>query len=105
VCWQLISEEAKPLSKLVSEIDRYHRIPETNSTVADIKAKLEQLEEIYRNKGAQLDLLDGLTISYPDWWANIRPSNTEPLLRLNIEAAGEALLDEKRRELLAIIRG
>lgn len=105
VCWQLISEEAKPLSRLVAEIDRYHRIPETNSTVADIKAKLEQLEEVYRNKGAQLDRLDGLTISYPDWWANVRPSNTEPLLRLNIEAAGEALLDEKRRELLAIIRG
>jgi len=104
VCWQLISEEAKPLSQLVAGIDHYFRIPETNSTVSDIKAKLEQLEEVYRNKGAQLDLLDGLTISYPDWWANIRPSNTEPLLRLNIEANGEALLEEKRRELLSIIR-
>jgi phosphomannomutase len=89
----------------VAEIDHYVRIPETNSTVGNIKAKLEQLEEIYRSKGAQVDLLDGLTISYPDWWANIRPSNTEPLLRLNIEANGEALLEEKRQELLHIIRG
>ncbi|MDI6739306.1 MAG: phosphomannomutase/phosphoglucomutase [Candidatus Edwardsbacteria bacterium] len=104
VCWQLISEESKPLSTLVAEVDPYVRIPETNSTVADNKAKLDQLEEVYKLKGAKLDRLDGLTISYPDWWANVRPSNTEPLLRLNIEATNQALLMEKRQELLTIIR-
>ena len=104
VCWQLISEENKPLSQLVAEIDPYCRIPETNSTVKDIPGKLTELETIYQAKGAQLDKLDGLTISYKDWWANIRPSNTEPLLRLNIEANDNKLLEEKRDELLAVIR-
>jgi phosphomannomutase len=105
VCWQLISEENKPLSQLVDEIDHYVRIPETNSTVKDIPGKLTELEKIYAAKGAQLDHLDGLTISYPSWWANIRPSNTEPLLRLNVEAESQALLDEKVKELLQVIRG
>ena len=86
ICWQLISEENKPLSELVAEIDPYYRIHETNSTIADIPGKLDQLGNIYKNKGAALDHLDGLTISYNDRWANIRPSNTEPLLRLNVEA-------------------
>jgi phosphomannomutase len=104
VCWQLISEESKPLSRLVAEIDPYYRISETNSRVEDIPAKLEELERIYGNKGAVLDRLDGLTVSYRDWWANIRPSNTEPLLRLNVEANSRALLDDKSAELLNIIR-
>lgn len=104
VCWQLLSEENKPLSQLVAEIDPYVRIPETNSTVADIPKKLQELEAIYSKKGAELDKLDGLTISYPDWWANVRPSNTEPLLRLNVEARDKSLLEEKSRELLEIIR-
>jgi phosphomannomutase len=104
VCWQLISEENKPLSQLVAEIDPYVRIPETNSTVADIPGKLAELEKIYVGKGAELDKLDGLTVSYPDWWANIRPSNTEPLLRLNVEARSQDLLDEKTKELLQVIR-
>lgn len=104
VCWQLISEESKPLSQLVAEIDPYYRISETNSRVEDIPAKLDELEGIYSNKGAALDRLDGLTISYRDWWANIRPSNTEPLLRLNVEANSQVLLDDKSSELLKIIR-
>ncbi len=104
VCWQIMSEENKPLSSLVAEVDPYVRIPETNSTVTDIPGKLRQLEEIYSQKGAELDKLDGLTISYPDWWANVRPSNTEPLLRLNVEAREEKLLEEKSRELLEMIR-
>ncbi|MDQ7797331.1 MAG: phosphomannomutase/phosphoglucomutase [Candidatus Edwardsbacteria bacterium] len=104
VCWQLISEEGKPLSELVAEIDPYHRISETNSQVEDIPAKLAELESIYQNKGAELDHLDGLTVSYKDWWANIRPSNTEPLLRLNVEANSRALLEDKTAELLNIIR-
>jgi len=105
VCWQLISEEDKPLSRLVAEVDPYVRIPETNSRVNDIPGKLAELEAIYSQKGAELDKLDGLTISYPDWWANVRPSNTEPLLRLNVEARDRDLLEEKSKELLEIIRG
>ncbi len=103
ICWQLMSEEKKPLSELVADIDPYYRIHETNSTVANIPGKLMELENIYKNKEAMLDHLDGLTISYNDWWANIRPSNTEPLLRLNVEAKSKALLDEKKSELLKII--
>jgi phosphomannomutase len=104
VCWQLLSEENKPLSQLVAEVDRYVRIPETNSTVADIPKKLAELETIYAKQGAELDKLDGLTISYPDWWANVRPSNTEPLIRLNIEAVDQNILEMKRDELLKVIR-
>jgi phosphomannomutase len=105
VCWQLLSEENKPLSQLVAEVDPYVRIPETNSTVSDIPKKLQELEAIYAKQGAELDKLDGLTISYPEWWANVRPSNTEPLLRLNVEAKEKKLLEEKSGELLKIIRG
>jgi len=104
VCWQLLSEENKPLSALVAEVDPYFRIPETNSTVSDIPKKLQELEAIYSKQGAELDKLDGLTVSYPDWWANVRPSNTEPLLRLNVEARDKKLLDEKSGELLKVIR-
>jgi phosphomannomutase len=70
--------------------------------VANIPAKLDELKRRYSD--GQLDELDGITISYPNWWFNVRPSNTEPLLRLNVEADDERLMEQKRDEVLGVIR-
>ena len=103
VVLELVSREGKPLSELLRPLDRRFRSGEINSRVADVPKKLEQIVAAYPD--AQVDYLDGVTISYPDWWCNIRPSNTEPLLRLNVEADDAALLARKRDEVLALIRG
>ena len=102
VVLELISRENKPVSELLRPLDRRFRSGEINSRVADIPRKLAELERTYGD--AEIDHLDGVTISYPDWWANVRPSNTEPLLRLNVEADTPDLLAAKRDELLQLIR-
>ncbi|MBV8459736.1 MAG: phosphomannomutase/phosphoglucomutase [Candidatus Eremiobacteraeota bacterium] len=99
----LVSDEGKPLSELLAPLDRRHRSGEINSEVGDIKAKLAQIERRYADAQA-IDHLDGVTIQYDDWWFNVRPSNTEPLLRLNVEADTPELLASKRDEVLALIR-
>ena len=99
---ELLSEENKKVSELVGEIDLYFRSGEINSKVEDIPQKLKEIEKNY-SKG-KLDHLDGLTVEFPDWWFNLRPSNTEPLLRLNVEADSPELLQEKTQELLSLIR-
>jgi phosphomannomutase len=100
---ELVSREGKPVSDLLRPLDRRVRSGEINSRVRDAGAKLAELEKLYAKTGS-IDHLDGVTISYPTWWANIRPSNTEPLLRLNVEADDPATLAAKRDELLAVIR-
>ncbi|QQR78847.1 MAG: phosphomannomutase/phosphoglucomutase [Candidatus Moraniibacteriota bacterium] len=99
----LMAETGRTLSELVGELRRYVHSGEINSEVEDKDAVLMRLREKYAD-GKQHDL-DGLKIEYPDWWFNVRPSNTEPLLRLTMEADTEAHMIEKRDELLAIIRG
>jgi phosphomannomutase len=95
-----------PLSALVAEYDRYAGSGEINSTVADQKARLAAIRTAYEGQdGITLDELDGLTVSAADWWFNVRPSNTEPLLRLNAEARDEATMTKVRDEVLGIIRG
>jgi phosphomannomutase len=100
---ELLSRESKPVSELLRPIDSRFRSGEINSRVDDIPAKLAQLEERYRDAD-EIDHLDGVTIQYPDWWYNVRPSNTEPLLRLNVEADDPELLARKTAELLDFIR-
>lgn len=99
----LMAETGRTLSELVSELRRYVHSGEINSEVEDKDAVLMRLREKYAD-GKQHDL-DGLKVEYPDWWFNVRPSNTEPLLRLNCEANTEALMIDRRSELLALIRG
>ncbi|MDG5802146.1 phosphomannomutase/phosphoglucomutase [Streptomyces ossamyceticus] len=95
-----------PLSGLVAEYDRYVGSGEINSTVADQTARLAAVRAAYAGQGGlTLDELDGLTVSSADWWFNVRPSNTEPLLRLNAEARDEGTMAKLRDEVLAIIRG
>lgn len=103
VCTEFLSIENKPLSELVATMDHYYRSGEINSYVEDIPAKLWKLEEVFSLGGA-LDHLDGLTIDYGDWWFNVRGSNTEPLMRLNIEAEDPDVLEEKKEKLLTVIR-
>ncbi|MER6083522.1 phosphomannomutase/phosphoglucomutase [Streptomyces sp. NPDC001833] len=94
-----------PLSALVAQYDRYTGSGEINSTVADQQASLAAIRAAYGDRDdVTLDDLDGLTVTAADWWFNVRPSNTEPLLRLNAEARDEATMTKLRDEVLAIIR-
>jgi len=102
---ELVSIEGKPLSELLKPLDKGVRSGEINSVVSDVQGKLRALEEQFGKNAQSVDHLDGITVDYGDWWFNVRPSNTEPLLRLNIEANNRALMEQKRDELLAFIRG
>ncbi|MER6066883.1 phosphomannomutase/phosphoglucomutase [Streptomyces sp. NPDC001792] len=94
-----------PLSALVAQYDRYTGSGEINSTVADQSARLAAIRSVYEDRAdVTLDDLDGLTVAAADWWFNVRPSNTEPLLRLNAEAKDPATMTKIRDEALAIIR-
>lgn len=94
-----------PLSSLVAQYDRYVGSGEINSTVADQTDRMAAVRAAYEGReGVRLDELDGLTITTSDWWFNVRPSNTEPLLRLNAEARDEATMAKIRDEVLAVIR-
>ncbi|MGY6020137.1 phosphomannomutase/phosphoglucomutase [Streptomyces spinosirectus] len=97
--------QAGTLSALTAEYDRYVGSGEINSTVADQAARLAAIRAAYgAREDVILDELDGLTVSSADWWFNVRPSNTEPLLRLNAEARDEVTMTKIRDEVLAIIR-
>ncbi|GGQ02774.1 phosphomannomutase/phosphoglucomutase [Streptomyces roseolilacinus] len=93
------------LSALVAEYDRYAASGEINSTVADQAASTAAVRAAFASRdGVTTDELDGLTIGGDGWWFNLRPSNTEPLLRLNVEARDEATMAEVRDEVLALVR-
>ncbi len=102
VCLELMSEEGRELHDLIAEINPYHRSGEINSRVESASATIEKVAEAFTD--GQQDRVDGLTVQYDDYWFNLRPSNTEPLLRLNIEADSLELLKEKTDNLLSIIR-
>lgn len=102
VALEELSIAAVPLSELLRPFRRYHASGEVNSLVADQVAAIERIAAIY-DDGRQ-DRTDGLTVEFDDWWFNVRPSNTEPLLRLNVEARTEELLEEKTAAVLDLIR-
>jgi phosphomannomutase len=101
---ELVSQSGRPVSALVREIDTRYRSGEINSRVSDQQGRMAAIEEHYSAEGAQIDQLDGITISFPTWWANVRPSNTEPLLRLNLEADSREEMERRRDEVLQLIR-
>ncbi|MFI9117720.1 phosphomannomutase/phosphoglucomutase [Streptomyces venezuelae] len=92
------------LSGLVAAYDRYASSGEINSTVADQTASAAKVRAAYEGADVTLDELDGLTVSAEDWWFNLRASNTEPLLRLNVEARDAATMAKVRDEVLALVR-
>ena len=100
----VLASEGKPLSQLVAPLRRYAASGEINRRVDDIPGLLAAIEAEHRD-APEVSHLDGLLVRYPDWWFNLRPSNTEPLLRLNLEASNESLMTEKRDALLARIGG
>jgi phosphomannomutase len=100
---QLLSEARDPLSVLLAPFIRYFDSGEINSEVDDKQARIEAVATSLADGRA--DRLDGLTVEFEDWWCNVRPSNTEPLLRLNVEAGTAELLQDKTAAVLAIIRG
>jgi phosphomannomutase len=98
-----MSSSGQPLSGLLAPFRRYVASGEINSVVDDQAGPIEAIAKHFA-EGRQ-DRTDGLTVEFPDWWANVRASNTEPLLRLNVEARTQPLLEERTGELLALIRG
>jgi phosphomannomutase len=102
---ELVSKRGKPLSELLRPYrERYFITGEINTSVDDVPLKLQELKEHFAREG-EISHLDGISITAADWHMNVRPSNTEPLLRLNLEALEPELMERKRDEALAVIRG
>ena len=102
-CLAALGSQDRPLSELLAEYDRYAASGEINSTVADQAGRVAAVRQAYAD--LEQDELDGLTVSSPQgWWFNVRASNTEPLLRLNVEAPDDAAMIRVRDEVLALIR-
>jgi phosphomannomutase len=100
-----LGETTTTMSELLAPYIRYFASGEINSKVADTKAATELVENSYTSEKLTIDHLDGLTVNGDTWWFNLRPSNTEPLLRLNVEASTQAQMESVRDEVLALIRG
>ena len=101
-CLEVFSEDAKPVSEIIAPIDTRFRSGEINTRVADASATMDEI--VARHPDAAIDRLDGITIEYSDWWMNVRPSNTEPLLRLNVEGDTKELMERHRDEALDLVR-
>lgn len=99
----LICKKNRPLHELVSSLRKYFSSGEINSKVSDVKPIMEAIRQKYAD--GNMYELDGISSEYPNWWFNVRSSNTEPLLRLIVEADTPQLMEEKRDELLKLIRG
>jgi phosphomannomutase len=101
-----LGEVKAPLSKILKPYSRYFASGEINSEVSDAKTSMELISKKFGDAaGNEIDELDGITISGDSWWFNVRASNTEPLLRLNVEAKTQARMEKIRDEVLATIRG
>jgi phosphomannomutase len=101
---ELVSKEGRSLAEMMAEFrSKYFISGEINSEVADQEAKMREIEERYSD--GEIGHLDGVSVDYPDWHFNVRPSNTEPLLRLNLESlASREDMEAKRDEVLGLIR-
>ncbi len=98
-----ISMENRNFSEIIRPLRKYHHSGEINLEVENKEAKMKELAERYKGAG-NISWLDGVTIEFDDYWFNVRPSNTEPLLRLNLEAETKDIMEQKRDEVLKIIR-
>ena len=102
---QLLSRDGRKLSEILDPYrSRYFLTGEINTPVADVALKLQELKERYAADGGVVTHLDGISVDFDDWHFNVRPSNTEPLLRLNLEALDEATMIARRDEVLDLIR-
>jgi phosphomannomutase len=102
---EMLSKQEKKLSQLIDEIDDYYRSGEINTRVSDRQATLEKVKEHFMIKyDKEPILMDGITFYFDKYWFNLRPSNTEPLIRLNLEAESKELMEEKRDEVIEVIK-
>ena len=102
---ELVSRKGRKLSQILEPFrERYFITGELNTPVPDVELKLRELEERFGQEGT-VSHLDGVSVDGEGWHFNVRPSNTEPLLRLNLEARSQELMERKRDEVLAVIRG
>jgi phosphomannomutase len=99
---EVLSRSDAPLSKVLAPLQRYWASGEINSEVADKQGAMREVAEAFAS--GRVDWTDGLTVDFDDWWFNLRPSNTEPLLRLNVEARDRAAGEARRDEILGLIR-
>ncbi|MBU1145992.1 phosphomannomutase/phosphoglucomutase, partial [Patescibacteria group bacterium] len=100
---EIISQSGKSFSEIIAPLLRYYHSGEINFEVSDKEGKMKELEEKYGVSASEISHLDGIRLDFSDWWFNVRPSNTEPLLRLNLEAKTKELMEEKKKELTGII--
>ena len=98
----VLAAEGRKLSEIVAPLRRYFASGEINRRVRDTQSVLEQVERAHA-AAPEISHLDGLLVRYPDWWFNLRPSNTEPVLRLNLEAGSEARMQQERDRILALV--
>jgi len=97
----VLSEQSGSLSSMIKPLRRYPQSGEVNFQVEDKDGKIRELADQY--KAGQIDYLDGLTVEFKDWWFNVRKSNTEPLLRLNLEASTPQMLEQKFKDLKKVL--
>lgn len=98
---QTISEDGRKLSEIINDYKLYQKSDEMNFVVKDVQVELDKFRQKYQ--ADILDEIDGITVEFEDWWFNVRPSNTEPLLRLTVEADSKEILDDKIEELMSLI--
>ncbi len=98
---ELLSRSDKPISELVRGFRKYVRLDEVNFKVADVQVEMQKVRDHF--KDLQQDELDGVTVWHEDWWVNVRPSNTEPLLRVTLEARTQEMAEVKLKEVLAVL--
>lgn len=99
----VLSAERKPLSRLLAPLQKYFNSGEMSFPIERTAEKLRDIEAVYAGKGGKVYTIDGLSVEFPDWWFNLRPSHTEPYLRLNVEAKTKALLSKKVAELRRLL--
>ena len=105
VLLELLSQSGKKLSELLAPFhEKYFISGEINSTVDDVPVRLQTVKDTFGPQAKRVSHLDGISFEFDDWHFNVRPSNTEPLLRLNLEALSEATMESRRDEVLALIR-
>ena len=106
VLLKLLQKRRKPLSQLLAPLrGRYHQSGEINIEIADKEKALAGIEHRYGKAGGTIEKLDGVSVEFPDYWFNVRPSNTEPLIRLRLEAVSSQLAEQKTGELIQFLKG
>ena len=105
VLLKLLNKRRKPLSELLAPLrGRFHQSGEINIEIADKEEVLRQLERKYREEGGTIGKLDGVSVEFPDFWFNLRPSNTEPLIRLRLEAVSREVAEQRTEEVVEFLK-